>query len=233
MKTRNKIMLLALCMVALIAVSVLGTMAYLTSTKTVTNTFTVGKVEITLDEARVNTAGEKLYVPSSMTEDEKFDAKNYTTTEEGNTIAKRVAANNYKLMPGHTYTKDPTIHVAGGSENSWIFIKVENGISAFEAEGNNKIATQIASNHWTALTGADGVYYCDYTSQSDAKDIAIFDTIVIADNAETKTEWNASGDKIVAITAYAIQKDGFEDVATAWNTVSKQNTTTDTAEAGN
>ncbi len=57
MKARNKILLLALCMAALIAVSVIGTMAYLTSTKTVTNTFTVGKVEITLDETKVNPDG--------------------------------------------------------------------------------------------------------------------------------------------------------------------------------
>ena len=57
MKARNKILLLALCMAALIAVSVLGTMAYLTSTDTVTNTFTVGKVAIKLDEAKVNADG--------------------------------------------------------------------------------------------------------------------------------------------------------------------------------
>ena len=53
MKARNKILLLALCMAALIAVSVLGTMAYLTSTDKVINTFTVGKVDIKLDEAKV------------------------------------------------------------------------------------------------------------------------------------------------------------------------------------
>ena len=41
MKTRSKALLLTLCAVLLVAASVLGTMAYLTSTDEVTNTFTV------------------------------------------------------------------------------------------------------------------------------------------------------------------------------------------------
>ena len=100
MKTKSKALLLTLCAVLLIAASVLGTMAYLTSTDTVTNTFTVGKVEIKLDEAKVTTDG----IPV-----------------EG---AARVTANSYKLMPGTTYTKDPTVTVKAGSEESYVRMKV-------------------------------------------------------------------------------------------------------------
>lgn len=100
MKTKSKALLLTLCAVLLVAASVLGTMAYLTSTDTVTNTFTVGKVEIKLDEAKVNADG----IP-----------------EEG---AARVQANSYKLMPGTTYTKDPTVTVLKGSEESYVRMKV-------------------------------------------------------------------------------------------------------------
>ena len=100
MKTKSKALLLTLCAVLLIAASVLGTMAYLTSTDTVTNTFTVGNVEIKLDEAKVNADG----IP-----------------EEG---AARVQANSYKLMPGTTYTKDPTVTVLNGSEASYVRMKV-------------------------------------------------------------------------------------------------------------
>ena len=53
MKTKSKALLLTLCAVLLVAASVLGTMAYLTSTAKVENTFTIGKVEITLDETDV------------------------------------------------------------------------------------------------------------------------------------------------------------------------------------
>lgn len=95
MKTKSKALLLTLCAVLLIAASVLGTMAYLTSTDTVTNTFTVGKVEITLDE-----------------------------TDVTNPNGPRVKANSYKLMPGTTYTKDPTVTVLKGSEDSYVRMKV-------------------------------------------------------------------------------------------------------------
>lgn len=95
MKTKSKALLLTLCAVLLVAASVLGTMAYLTSTDTVTNTFTVGKVEIKLDE-----------------------------TDVTNPTGPRVQANSYKLMPGTTYTKDPTVTVLNGSEASYVRMKV-------------------------------------------------------------------------------------------------------------
>lgn len=57
MKTTKKALLLTLCAVLLVAASVLGTMAYLTSTDDVQNTFTVGQVSIKLDEAKANTDG--------------------------------------------------------------------------------------------------------------------------------------------------------------------------------
>ena len=100
MKTKSKALLLTLCAVLLIAASVLGTMAYLTSTAKVENTFTIGKVEIKLDEAKVTADG----IPV-----------------EG---AARVTANSYKLMPGTTYTKDPTVTVKAGSEESYVRMKV-------------------------------------------------------------------------------------------------------------
>ena len=100
MKTKSKALLLTLCAVLLVAASVLGTMAYLTSTAKVENTFTIGKVEIKLDEAKVNADG----IPV-----------------EG---AARVTENSYKLMPGTTYTKDPTVTVKAGSEDSYVRMKV-------------------------------------------------------------------------------------------------------------
>ena len=193
MKARNKILLLALCMVALIAVSVLGTMAYLTSTDEVINTFTVGKVAITLDEAKVDTDGK------ALTGDQ----------------AQRVKENTYKLIPGHDYDKDPTIHVTGGSENSWLFIKVENGIAAFEADGDNTIAKQIAANGWSVLNSDTGIYYKEYSSQETVLDVSIFKTIKLADNAETKTGWGTKTH--VTVTAYAVQKDGFTTANVAWD----------------
>ena len=54
---KKKILVACLC-VALAVLTIAGTtLAYLTSQETVTNTFTVGKVEIKLDEAKANADG--------------------------------------------------------------------------------------------------------------------------------------------------------------------------------
>ena len=102
MKARNRIkpLLTLCCALLLVAAGVFGTLAYLTGTDTVNNTFTVGNVKITLDEAKVTTDG---------------------TPVEG---ADRVKANEYHLLPGHTYTKDPTVTVEEGSDASYVRMKV-------------------------------------------------------------------------------------------------------------
>lgn len=122
MKTKSKALLLTLCAVLLVAASVLGTMAYLTSTDTVTNTFTVGSVAIKLDEAKANPDG---------------------TLVEG---ADRVKGNAYKLLPGHTYNKDPMVTVLNGSEASYIkmtvtFSKADALDAIFAPDGANLTST--------------------------------------------------------------------------------------------
>ena len=59
MKARNRIksLLACHCALLLVAAGVFGTLAYLTGTDTVNNTFTVGSVKITLDEGQVTTDG--------------------------------------------------------------------------------------------------------------------------------------------------------------------------------
>ncbi len=97
---KKKILALCLC-VALAVVAVGGaTLAYFTDTKSAKNTFTVGNVKIALDEAKVDKAGTP--VPS----------------------ANRVQENAYHLVPGHTYTKDPTVTVLKDSEESYVRMKV-------------------------------------------------------------------------------------------------------------
>lgn len=197
MKTKTKTLLITMCAIMLVAATVFGTMAYLTSTPdAVTNTFTIGKIAITLDEAKVKTDG----------------------TPDGTT---RVTGNEYHLLPGHSYGKDPTVHVTANSEDSWIFVKVVNGISAFEAAsvegGYQSIADQIAvKNGWTALTGVDGVYYKEYAKNTSAVNLEVFNNFKIDDNAESITGWaNIGAANNVTVTAYAIQKDGLS-VTEAW-----------------
>ena len=191
MKKKTKALMLVLCAVLLVTASVLGTMAYLTSTDKVVNTFTVGKVAITLDEAKVDPDGTAV------------------------TPAERVKENAYHLLPGHGYTKDPTVHVQANSEDSFIFVKVENGIANYEA--GTTIAAQIAANGWTALNGVENVYYKTYTKSAESTDLPVFGSFTIADNADAADSWNNfSAETKVTVTAYAVQQDGFASAAAAW-----------------
>lgn len=104
-KTKTKALLMSLCAVLLVAASVLGTMAYLTDSEDVKNTFTVGNVAIKLDEAKVDDMG------------------NLVKNQDG-TLADRVTQNAYKLLPGHTYVKDPTVTVLTPSVASYVRMKV-------------------------------------------------------------------------------------------------------------
>lgn len=104
-KTKTKALLMSLCAVLLVAASVLGTMAYLTDTQKVENTFTVGNVSIKLDEAKVDDMG------------------NLVKNQDG-TLVNRVTENDYKLLPGHTYVKDPTVTVLTPSVASYVRMKV-------------------------------------------------------------------------------------------------------------
>lgn len=198
MKTKNKALLLALCAVSLVTASVLGTMAYLTSTDKVENTFTVGSVAITMDEKDV---------------------------DDSTPNADRDTKNSYKLLPGQTYTKDPTIHVGANSEDCFLFVKVENEIAAIEADGS-KVASQMAAKGWAEVEGK-GVYVYVGTAEnasdplpvSASNNIPVFEKIKIADSVNGDT-LKTYENKTIKVTAYAVQKAGFENKTAAqiWTT---------------
>lgn len=210
MKAR-KILVSVAALALVAAISIGGTIAYLTSAEKVTNTFTVGHVQITLDEKKVDVDGKEI------------------------ANSNRVHGNQYKLMPGHEYTKDPTVHFAAGSEASYIFVKVENGISGIEAatdttnqNGYKTIADQIVANNWEALTGETGVYFkkVNANNGNTAIDYQVFANFKLADDADTTNETENYAAKNITVTAYAIQADGFDTAAAAWNEVKNMTVTT-------
>ena len=196
MKKTRKILAMAACAILLVCISVGATVAYLTSTDEVTNTFTIGTVAITLDEAPVGADGKKI---------------------AGN----RVKANSYKLMPGHEYDKDPIVHFQPKSEASWLFIEVTNGIAGIESTASDykSIATQITANGWTALEGVTGVYYKSVSANTSntAVDYPVFDGFTV-DGSVTGTTLQGYNGETVKIVAYAVQADGFTTASDAWTT---------------
>lgn len=99
----RRILLLLACAVLLVSLSVGATLAYLTSTDEVENTFTVGDVQIKLHEAKVDTETGKAPDPEDRTPD-------------GN---KQV-----RMVPGRLIDKDPTVTVLKDSEDCYVRVKV-------------------------------------------------------------------------------------------------------------
>lgn len=186
MKNAKKILSLLLCAVLLVGATIAGTVAYLTSQDEVTNTFTVGKVVITLDETDVDVNGVK----------------------DGDT---RVEANTYKLIPGHTYVKDPVVHVDAESENCFLYIKVENQIAGIEAA--TTIADQLAANGWSLVTGETDVY--TYKEVCGAGyNVTTFTQFKVREDEQDLSAYNGL---TVKVTAYAVQHDGFANATAAWD----------------
>lgn len=100
MKKRTRKTLLVICSaLILLGISIGATLAYLTDSDAVANTFTIGQVRIKLDETNVN--DKPATPPTSGAPD-------------------RVKANEYHLIPGQTYTKDPTVTMLDGSESAYV-----------------------------------------------------------------------------------------------------------------
>lgn len=168
-----------------------GTFAWLTAqTSTVTNTFTYGDINIELTETK----------PTGR---------------------------NATIIPGMNIEKDPKVTVKANSEACWLFVKVEK-------EGtfvDNKVTYSIRDG-WIPGTGANGVpenvYYRE-VSADDAKAgvgyyvltgdethpngvITVSDTLT-KDDIKTIT---AENQPKLKFTAYAVQRDGIDNVADAW-----------------
>ena len=196
-KVRNIIALL-LCAILLVGASVAGTVAYLTSQSEVVNTFTVGKVIITLDERDVDN------------DDNKED--NVTVDD-----VTRDKANKYKLIPGQHYEKDPVIHVDSTSESCWVFVKVINDIEKFEV--GTTISAQILANNWLPVDDYDNVYYQVYDADqtNPDTDLEVFQEFKLADKAESIPGWgDINEETTITVTGYAVQKEGFAEAIDAW-----------------
>lgn len=205
---KKKLLIMSVAMVLVCAFAVGMTIAYLTSTDEVVNTFTVGNVQIKLDEA---------------------DVDEYGRVPQGSP-APRVTANTYKLIPGHTYTKDPTVTVLSGSESSYIKMTVTftkaDALDDIFAPGANltSIFNGYDSTNWIYKGNTEDndtrtyeFWYKDAVAAptADVALDALFDSITVP-RTITNDQLATIQGMTITVNAYAIQADGFADADAAW-----------------
>lgn len=218
MNNMKKTLLFCLCIIAVATASVFGTLAWLTDRDSAVNTFTVGQVEITVDEAKVNTDG---------------------TPAAG---ADRVNENEYHLIPGMSYTKDPRVTVAANSEEAYIRMI----LTVYNASDVQSILDKYSLGDFSVLIGgwdqAIWIYegYSEDTSAntisfefrykeivskstSDTALPALFDTLIVPGEI-TGEEMRSlyDGGFKMEITGHAIQASGFATDDLAWNGFDQQ-----------
>ena len=180
--TAAKATLLVLALVLLIGGTIGGVVAWLMdSTESITNTFTYGDINITLEE----------------------------TTEE------------YKMVPGNEIAKDPKVTVEAGSEDCWLFVKLEKSDNY-----DTYLAQYEMAEGWTALSGKAGVYYREAKAGNafyvlaagtgDAMANGHVDVLESVTKADMEAIKDANKQPTLTITAYAVQKANVADAATAW-----------------
>ena len=206
MKKGRKALLVLACAGCLVVGSVFGTLAYLTSEDNVTNTFTVGDVAIKLDEADVDVYGKK-------------DTEN------------RVDKNEYKLIPGHTYVKDPTVTVEKGSEQSYVkmIVTITDAVDLLEVLGSDFLpenyvegwdASVWVSKKNDSVSNDQLVYEFWYKDVVDARTAEITLPALFTEFTFPETVNNENLSKLeeleIRVEAHAIQADGFASAEAAW-----------------
>lgn len=203
--TKKRFVAILLC-VTLVALAAIGaTFAYLTDTKTVDNTFTMGNVAIKLDETNVN-------------------------DPEG----ARVTSNEYNVYPGAVVTKDPIVHNTGKNAayiratvnvSNWMnlcaayypdfketfpndgYKAALNLLVGELGEGWSVVGVEAGDTFTIGQFDAKFILKYDGALASGADTTAMFQTVTIPagiDNANTDSF------KEVKVVAQAIQADGFD-----------------------
>lgn len=202
---KKKLTLVVTCIVLVAAMVIGGTLAYFTDSKTATNTFTMGNVNIKLDET---------------------DIKN----PEGD----RVTSNAYDVYPGEVVTKDPIVHNTG-KNGAYIRATVNvynwmNLVAAyypdfketFPNDGYKAALNLLVGELGEGWSVVDVVAGDTFTiGQFDAKFVLKYDGVLAA-GADTTAMFqtvtipagidnaNASSFQSVKVVAQAIQADGFD-----------------------
>ncbi|MBQ3182029.1 MAG: hypothetical protein IJB57_00020 [Clostridia bacterium] len=202
MKNGKKALLIAVSAVLLVAIGVSLTLAYFTDKEKVTNVFTVGKVDISLEEEGA----------------EENDDGTYGQTYDD-------------IVPGEVYPKAPTVTVEAGSLESYVrmivTVEFENAVDAeLTGEKLDKIFVNVADewvlNAKTVAADLTSVEYeYRYANTVAAPDAAVelepIFTDVTFDGKYWGNELADLNNMHINVEGHAIQAFGFADADEAWS----------------
>lgn len=128
----------------------------------------------------------------------------------------------YKMVPGITIEKDPNVTVEAGSEDCWLFVKVDK-----MANFDNFMEYEMADG-WIELSDADGVWYREVkTTDTEQRIFVLKNNQVTVKSEVTKAMLSNLNDTTypeLTFTAYAIQRARFDDANAAWIEAQKLDT---------
>ena len=140
---------------------------------------------------------------------------NVMTVGDVNITLTETKGTSFKLIPGVTHEKDPTVTVQSGSLNCWIFIKEEASADL------HQYASYEIDSGWTPLEGEAGVYYRKYYTSANDVVYPIIKGNVVAiseDLTEEKMSFIHSNPTL-SFTAYAVQAELMDTPDIAWDTI--------------
>lgn len=238
MKKKSIIMLI--CGLMIMFVAALGTIAYMSDRATVSNRFTVGNIDIVVDETEVNENGNPIPNPDYDPNDPENDHPDKRTEE----------ANVYPLVPGSEYVKDPTLTIRAGSDEAFLRMVV----TISNAAELREIFTELQAAYPTSfpngfdpgalVTGRNNTVWVytgtmkedtalnTYTLEfrypapvkAGTEDITfppLFETILLPGEL-TYDHLKMLQTLTIDVQGHAIQTAGFADADAAWNAFSNQ-----------
>ena len=223
---KKKMTVVAISIALVISFVVGGTLAWLVdSTQEVKNTFTYGDINIDLWEHELSTDG--------LTLGEGIKSAEITKVDQ----------TGYKMIPGNTIDKDPTITVKKDSEACWLFVEVvkssnfdnfmkykvdskwtlleENGLTSVYYYNGNDLNGLLTDDKTFNILG--GGTYVDGVGTTNEKTYTWGEKEVFVLPSVTKEMLKADGFEgpTLTFTAYAVQKDNnITTAAAAWEVAS-------------
>lgn len=117
------------------------------------------------------------------------------------------------LVPGTVLNKDPVVSVPEDCEDSWVFVCLQKSEWPHPSE-----MTCAVDTGWKILPGYDSVWFREVDREDAVRTFSVLqqNQVVVSENI-TKQELASIGHPELTVTAYAVQRSGFDSPEAAWS----------------